>query len=169
MEILQMFVNCGQRKTSVKQEFEWIGLTNSALKKTSLKELDEETVFACMMNWIINKMQQEESTKLRFRVANKVYQVTLYYNQKRLRTKDLEKIAEDDDGFILHDCAEETNYDNLTVEKMQQSLNHADADIRNKQRHDQVMENDGFMAELFDKPVTVTEEDMELINEFLKV
>ena len=66
-----MFDNCGKRKTTIKQEFEWIGLSNSALKKKSLTELEEETVFACMMNWIIHKMQQEESTKLRFRAANK--------------------------------------------------------------------------------------------------
>jgi len=94
-------------------------------------------------------------------------QVTLHYNKKRLRTKDLEVIIENDDGFILYAWEEETNYDNLTTEKMQQSMNHAD--IRNKQRHDQVMKDDETLAELFDNPVEVTEDDMELINEFLKV
>jgi len=59
------------------------------------------------------------------------------------------------------------NYDNPTTEKMQQSMNHAD--IRNKQRHDQVMKDDEIMGELFDNPVEITKDDMELINEFLNV
>jgi len=42
----------------------------------------------------------------------------------------MEVMAEDNDGFILYDWAEEKNYDNLTIEKMQQSLNRAN--IRNK-------------------------------------
>jgi len=46
-------------------------------------------------------------------------------------------------------------------------MNHAD--IRNKQRHGQVMKDDEFMAELFDIPVKVTEDDMELIKDFLNV
>jgi len=50
---------------------------------------------------------------------------------------------------------------------MQQSMNHAD--IRNKQRHDQVMKDDEIMAELLDNPVEITEDDMELINDFLNV
>jgi len=51
---------------------------------------------------------------------------------------------------------------------MQQGMNHAD--IRNKQRHDQVMKDDEFMAELFEtNTMKVTEADMELIDEFLDV
>jgi len=73
----------------------------------------------------------------------------------------------DGERFSLYDWEEETNYDNLTTEKMQQGMNHAD--IRNKQRHDQIMEDDEVMAELFDNPVEMTEDDMELINEFLDV
>ena len=93
--------------------------------------------------------------------------MTLHYNKKRLRTKDLEVIIENDDGFMLYDWEEETNYDNLTIEKMQQGMNQAD--IRNEQRHDQVMKDDEFMAELLDIPVKITEDDMELINDFLNV
>jgi len=54
MELVQMFDNCMKRNTTVKQELQWIGLSRKALKKESLKELKEETVFAGMMNWIIN-------------------------------------------------------------------------------------------------------------------
>jgi len=51
---------------------------------------------------------------------------------------------------------------------MQQGMNHAD--IRNKQGHDQVMKDDEFMAALFEtNPMKVTEDDMELIYEFLEV
>jgi len=51
---------------------------------------------------------------------------------------------------------------------MQQGINNAD--IRNKQRHDQVMKDDGFMAELFEtNTMKVTKDAMELIYEFLGV
>ena len=47
-------------------------------------------------------------------------------------------------------------------------MNHADN--RNKQRHDQVMKDDEFMAELFGtNTMRVTEDDMELIYEVLGV
>jgi len=49
--------------------------------------------------------------------------------------------------------------------KMQQSMDHAD--IRNKQRCDQDIRDDEVMAELLDNPVEITEDDMELINDFL--
>jgi len=138
-----------------------------ATKDKLFKELDEETVFACMINWIIHKMQQEATTKVRFRTANKIYQVILQYNGKKLRVKDLEVIAENDDEFVLYDWGAETNFDNLTTEKMQQGMDCADN--RNKQRHDQVIEVDEVMEELFDIPVEITAEDMEMINEFLNV
>jgi len=112
-------------------------------------------------------MPQEESTKLRVRAANKVYQVTLYYSNKRLRLKCLEVIAENDDGFILYDWEEETTYDNLTTEKIQRSMNYAD--VKNKQRHNQVINYDDATKDFLDKSMEVTEEDMELINEFLNV
>ena len=46
-------------------------------------------------------------------------------------------------------------------------MNHADT--RNKQRNEQVMKDDEVMEELFDNPVEITEDEMEMINEFLKV
>jgi len=52
-----MFDNCIKRKTTVKQEFSCFGLSNIATRKKSFQELDEKTVFACVMNWIIHKMQ----------------------------------------------------------------------------------------------------------------
>jgi len=51
----------------------------------------------------------------------------------------------------------------LTLEKMQQEMDCADD--KNKQRH----EVDEVMEELFDIPVKMTADDMELINEFLNV
>jgi len=52
-------------------------------------------------------------------------------------------------------------------EKMQQGMDNADN--KNKQKHDQVMEHDEFMGNLFANPVEITENDIELINEFLAV
>jgi len=101
--------------------------------------------------------------KVRFRATNKIYQVILQHNGKKLRVKDLEIIAENDDEFVLYDWGAETNFDNLTLEKMQQEMDCADD--KNKQRH----EVDEVMEELFDIPVKMTADDMELINEFLNV
>jgi len=137
------------------------------MKDKSFKELSEENVFACMMHWIIHRMQQEVSTKLRFRAENKVYQVTFQYNGRNLRIKDLELITGDDEGFILYDWEEETNFNNLTKEKMQRGMDNADS--KNKQKNDRDMESDEIMEDFFDIPVELTEDDIEMINEFLDV
>jgi len=46
--------------------------------------------------------------KVRFRATNKIYQVILQHNGKKLRVKDLEIIAENDDEFVLYDWGAET-------------------------------------------------------------
>jgi len=68
---------------------------------------------------------------------------------------------------MLYDWKEETNFNNLTIEKMQHGMDNADS--KNKQKHDKVMESDEIMGDLFDIPVEMTEDDIELINEFLNV
>jgi len=141
--------------------------SNVAMKDKSFKKLDEETVFACAMNWIIHKMSQEASVKVRFRNGSKIYQVGLQYNGRNLRTKELELVKEDDEGFILYGWKEETNFNNLTTVKIQQGMDKADS--KNQQKQNQVMECDEILMELFDIPVEMTEDDIELINDFLDV
>jgi len=72
METLQLFEDCLKKKTTVKEAFKCLGLTNVAMKDKPFKELDEETVLACIMNWIIHQMPKETSTGLRFRVEKTV-------------------------------------------------------------------------------------------------
>jgi len=165
MELVQRFEKCMKRQNTVKKEFQWMGLSQKILRE-SLKKLEEETAFAGMMNWIINQMPQEESVEVRFRTENQIYQVTLYYNKRKLRARCLEVIAENDAGFILYDWEEETNYDNLTTEKIRQSVSHADD--KNQQKHNQVMNYDHATKDFPDKSLEITEEDLELIDEFLK-
>jgi len=66
MELLQRFERCIKERKSIKKEFQWIGLPPKPLREP-LRNLDEETAFAGIMNWIINKMPQKESIKIRFK------------------------------------------------------------------------------------------------------
>jgi len=166
MELVHMFENSQKRRQSVRKELQWMGLTKKT-KGESLKNLEEEIVFAGLTNWILNEMPQEESTEIRFRTVNKVYQVTLYYHHRSLIAKGLKVIAEDDAEFILYEWAEGITYENLTTEKIKQSMNKAD--IMNYDRKNPSMENDEMMKDIFDRGVELTEDDMELIDEFLNV
>ena len=161
-----MFENSQKRRQSVRKELQWMGLTKKT-KGESLKNLEEEIAFAGLTNWILNEMPQEESTEIRFRTVNKVYQVTLYYHHRSLIAKGLKVIAEDDAEFILYEWAEGITYENLTTEKIKQSMNKAD--IMNYDRKNPSMENDEMMKDIFDRGVELTEDDMELIDEFLNV
>ena len=58
------------------------------------------------------------------------------------------------------------NLNNLTTEKIQDGMENADS---KNQQHDQTGDADESVAELLDNSVELTEEDIELINEFLDV
>jgi len=163
METLQLFEDCLKKKTTVKEAFKCLGLTNVAMQDKSFKELDEEVVFACIMHWIIHTMDKRQSIKLRFRVEDKVYQVKMKYYNRQLRVAKLDLITKDGEGFILYDWMEETTFKSLTKEKIQQGMKMADSNY-NKQEHEETFEYD-----VIDVPVEITEADMELIDEFLNV
>ena len=67
---------------------------------------------------------------------------------------------------VLYDWEEEVNYGNLTEEKIQQGMHKADE--KNKQTFEQAT-NEQLLWDGFVEPEEITEEDKEMINEFLEV
>jgi len=67
---------------------------------------------------------------------------------------------------VAHHGEEETTYDNITMEKIRQSMRNADAN--NHYRHHPAMNNDDVIPNLQGN-FEITEEEMELIDEFLNV
>jgi len=167
MEYVQMFRQCIKRETTVKKEFQWIGLSRKALKEEPLKDLDEDTTFASLMNWIMNRMPKDESIKIRFRTENQVYQVTLHYHERKLSAKELKMTNENDSGCVLYDWEKEINYDNLTTEKIRQSMQKANK--RNQQRPQTFVNTNEIMENFFNRRPEIINEDMGLIEEVLGV
>jgi len=155
-----------KKNTYCQEGISRIGLPLKALREP-LKNLDEETAFAGMMNWIINQMPQEESIKVRFRTTSQVHQVTLFYHGRKLRAKGLEAIMKEEAEITLYDWEEETNYDNLTTEKIRQSMRNAD--VKNHYRHCPATNNEDIIPDFPQGNFKITEEEMELIDEFLNV
>jgi len=163
METLQAFEDCLKKKTTIRESFKCMGVTNLTIKDKSFKELEEEVLFACIMHWIIYTMNKRQSIKLRFRAEDKVYQVKMKWHNRQLRVAKLDLITNDGEGFILYDWMEETTFNSITKEKIKQGMKMADLNY-NKQKHEETIEYD-----LFNVPVEITEDDMELIDEFLNV
>ena len=152
MELLQRFERCIKERKSIKKEFQWIGLPPKLLREP-LRNLDEETEFAGIMNWIINKMPQKESIKIRFKAANHVYQV-----------EQLISLTDKWQDFILYDWNEETNYDKLTSEDIKEAATRADYRNHTKKTGWGITED-----ECDNEVTTITAENLELINDFLEM
>jgi len=74
-------------------------------------------------------------------------------------------LTNDGERFILYDWMEETTFENVTKEKIQQGMRMADIN-HSKQNHEEILEYD---KDLFAVPLEITEADMDLIDEFLNV
>ena len=96
-----------------------------------------------------------------------MYQVTLHFHERKLSAKELKMTNENDSGCVLYDWEKETSYDNLTTEKICQSIRVAD--IKNYNSHSRAANSDEIIQSLPQGSIEITEEDMELIDEFLNV
>ena len=74
-------------------------------------------------------------------------------------------LTNDGERFILYDWMEETTFENVIKEKIQQGMRMADIN-HSKQNHEEILEYD---KDLFAVPLEITEADMDLIDEFLNV
>jgi len=162
MELLQLFQDCLIKTTTVKQAFEHLGLNKIMGKYEILKALDEEAEFACLINWIIHRMPTEQKLKIRFKVTNEVYQVSIRRHNRNLHVESLKSLTKEGKDFMLYDWREETTYNTLTSTKINEAIE--GADLENAKR-----ELERRQKGCFTDSITVTDEEMELINEFLYV
>ena len=77
---------------------------------------------------------------------------------------------------VAHHGEEETTYDNITMEKICQSMSHADVKnhhrhypAKNHHRHYPVMNDEDAIKDFPDRNFEITEAEMELIDKFLNV
>ena len=163
MEQLQLFKDCLTKETTLRQAFSCFGINKAAKRYEIFKEMDEDTVFACIMNWMIHQMPTEQTLRIRFKTENGVYQVKIKSHKRHLQINSLTLLTEDVKEFMLYDWKEKTTYDNLTSETVKEAIKGADTKNNNRKSEE------NSQKEWLDEPVKITDEDMELINDFLDV
>jgi len=94
-------------------------------------------------------------------MESEAYQVNIGNNKRHLTIISLRRITEDGKNFMLYNWNEETTYNTLTIEKVEEAIE--EADVKNYQHP---TEENGLKKWLCE-PINVTEEEMELINDFL--
>jgi len=147
-----------------------------------LKELNEKEEFSTLVNWAINQLPSFESMDLRHRVNGKLYQTNIH---KKAREIVVGKPKEKDnqDEAVTYDWPEHVTYETLDVDVITISMLRADA-INVAKRKGQYLSEQEVTARVnpqIDWNVeelqmgesgenrVLTEEEMELINEFLQV
>lgn len=79
-----MLKMCQKRLVTVKRAFSMIGVLSFKDGRKPFKQHTEEAVFACIMNWIINQMNRQESVFVRYKVEQMTYQMKFYYSHGHL-------------------------------------------------------------------------------------
>jgi len=125
MEEIQLLEMCRKNFTTVKRAFSRLGLREIQDERKSFKELSEKELFAYLMNWIINQMKGDETVTIRYRVEEETYQIKFYYARRQLRlTKPT--IISTDEEFVSYEWTNEDNYNELTEQKIRESIRKAD-------------------------------------------
>jgi len=112
---------CSRNYTTVKRAFSTHGVSNTREAGKPLKEHTEEKVFACLMNWIIQQMKGPDQVTIRYKVGHTTYEMRFSYRAKQVRVS-VPKVVSTDENFILYDWAEGDKLINLTVEKINASV-----------------------------------------------
>jgi len=162
MEVLNLFQQCANHTLSIKQAFSFMGLSDVTLKSKPFEEMDERMVLACLINWIINQMPSPKVIKIKLRVEQEAYLVTIRKNKGHVTVLCIKKLPEIQGEANLYHWNKETTYDTLTTEQIESALRIAE----NPVNQDEVIET--AEGEMLTKPVSITDEDMELTNEFLE-
>jgi len=147
-----------------------------------LKELNDKEEFSTLINWAINQLPSFESMDLRHRVNGKLYQTSLHKKAREILVgKPKEK--DNQDEAVTYDWPEYVTYETLAVNIITISMLRANV-INDAKRKGQFLseqevtarvhpQNDWNVEELQmgenGENRVLTEEEMELINEFLQV
>jgi len=188
MEHLQKLRECNKKTLTARQAFLQFGGTEYNKK---LKDLNEKEEFSTLVNWMLNKMPAFQRMKLRHKVNGDLYQ-TVIRKRRRIITVGKPRIQANCDESINYEWPEEATYETLDVNIIATSAEKADA-INQAKTHEQleyVQETEAQASsqtggdtqtteecstfqeeqpERNDGHTVVTEEEMELINEFLDI
>ena len=155
------------KTTTVKKAFAHMGISKSAGKDEPLKTMNEEAVFVCLMNWIINQMPTEQQLTIRFK-AQGIYEIILTKRRRFSKEESLVLLTEEKQSFVLYEWDEEVTYRNLTKKNVEEVITRADS--RNSMNDTEDENYDTWITEEVDEETKeITNEDLELIHEFLEV
>jgi len=166
METLQLLEACYRRQITLKQAFSFVGLSKVTMKDKSFNTLTEEEVFACIMNWIINKLKRDTRLDIRTRVEGKIYQAKIHFDERNIRVKK-PVIIEEEEGSMMYDWPDEATFNTLTVDMLTRSMMLADRNNYDKKITNWTENAENVNQLLNVTNVTLTEEDLELVNELL--
>jgi len=187
MEYLRRLQECHEKHISIKQAFFRIGMTDDG---KPLKQLKDQEEFSALVNWAINKLPLFQSMDLRLKVSGIIYETLLYKCGGQVRVGKIRR--KDQVGAIAYDWPEGAVYDSLKVDMITASVYRADiinaAKMNGKLLTRQEIEKQensqrewhSAIQETIPKiklvqterncwDVVLTEEERELIEEFLEV
>jgi len=127
------------------------GLTSAHDSLQPFCEMSVEKSIALILNWIAYKMPKNQLTTVRIPhpIERKIYEITFKRNKHRLLVTSVKSVFPVGDG-ILHHWDKWTNYENLTVFKINASIECADA-------------LNSFNSDLWDKKID------DLVNEAIQL
>jgi len=178
MENLQKLQRCYRKEITFKKTFVKFGVTED---DKPLKEMNQKEEFSALVNWITNKMPENEDVELRYKVEEKLYQNKISKRCRGIRVRK-PKIEDENEESITYAWPDFATYENMDVDiitisvvrakamneekRKEQELNEQETTARGSSQINWNMEEiqQGIGAEK-----VLTKEEMELINEFLQV
>ena len=124
MEVIELLRMCQKNYVTVKKAFSKYGIINIRDARKPFKELTEEEVFAYIMNWIVHQMRGPEQVTVRFKVEHTTYEMKFRYIRGQLRVN-VPKVVSTNTTFMLYDWTEADTLNELTVEKVNASVQRA--------------------------------------------
>jgi len=165
MEEIQLLEMCRKNFTTVKRAFSRLGLREIQDGRKAFKELSEKELFAFLMNWIINQMEENETVTIRHRVEEGTYQINFHYARRQLRLSK-PTIISTDKNFISYEWTNEDNYNEITEQKIRESIRKADE--KNKELQYTPPEANETVPDLSTETQhNLTNDEYELIKSFL--
>ena len=164
MEELQLLDMCRKNYTTVKKAFSKLGLSKMKDGMRPFKELSEEELFAFLMNWILNQMGKSEIVTMRYKVKEETYQMKFHYVNRQIVVSKPTIISTSKD-FLPYDWMNEDNYNEMTAQKIEESIRRADE--KNKELPARHMESENMSELTFEVQHNLTNDEYELIESFL--
>jgi len=175
MENLRRLQECNKKTTTLKRAFAKFGVTDHNKR---LKDMDEKEEFSALVNWALNELPSYEDMYLRHKVDGQLYQTSIRKRHTE-RVVGKPKVKDCQEEAITYDWPEHATYENLDEKIIAISV--LRADVKNEARKQgkelakeeiKVFPQIDWSAGLQQKDgeiVKISEEEMELLNEFLQV